>query len=67
MSVSLASRGSVLGLEPCVLDSTSDIYTALIVIKAALRIVMLDWLNAQIFYQIKKQFQYMHKNCGIVD
>ena len=26
-SLALASRGSVLGLEPCVLDSTSDFYT----------------------------------------
>ena len=44
-----------------------DIYTELIVIEASQRIVMLDWLKAQIFYQITKQFQYLHKNCGIAD
>ena len=33
----------------------------LIVIKASLRIVILDWLKAQIFYKIRKQFQYLKK------
>ena len=35
-----------------------NIYTVLIVIKASLEIVMLDKLKAEIFYEIRKQFQY---------
>ena len=37
------------------------------VIQSILRIVMLDWLKAQIFYETRKQFQYLYKNCRIAN
>ena len=42
-------------------------YAKLIIIKAWLRIALLDWLKAEMFYEVRNLFQYLYKNYGVAD